>query len=79
MEFSEMDAFDKALGLNNSKLNGSTLTVNASGQSGGASGSGRGGTVFVRGFNKSKDEESVSYISIHDTIEFMGILSDGLE
>jgi hypothetical protein len=74
VEFSETDAYEKALELTNSKLNGSTLTVNASGQPGGASGSGRGGsvnTVFVRGFNKLQDEESVSYISNHDGLDYL--------
>lgn len=65
VEFSEKEAFDSAMGLNNSTLNGSNLTVNPSGQTGGGGGGGgaRTGsdkTVFVKGFDKFQDEEAVS-------------------
>ncbi|CAM6089621.1 unnamed protein product [Calypogeia fissa] len=62
VEFSEKEAFEAAIALNNSDLNGSTITVNPSGQSGGAGGGGRSGndkTVFVRGFDKSQAEETL--------------------
>lgn len=63
--FRDREGLEKALDLNDSEFDGQTLVVNEAGQPGGG-GAGGGGnrgdpekTVFVKGFDKSLDEDTV--------------------
>lgn len=71
MEFRDFESFNKAVELNGVDKDGQTLTVNAAGGGGGGGvttyGGGGGGrnrgdsekTVFVKGFDKSLEEDEV--------------------
>lgn len=59
VEFSEKEGLDKALKVDNPRLKGRALSVNAAVQGGGGH-TGTDRTAFVKGFDRLQDENSVS-------------------